>query len=63
MCLKLLVRKDKKNIFVCFKISSSNQLCKGFASQELHTPAEHLFQGEENNVSHFIRVAVSVLSQ
>lgn len=62
MCLKLLMRKDVKNVFICFKISSPNQLCKGFASQ-LHTPAEQLFQGEENNVSHFIHVDVSVLLQ
>lgn len=61
--LKLLMRKDKMNVFVCFKISSSNQLCKGFASQEHNTPTEQLLQGEENNFSHFILVDVSILLQ
>lgn len=62
-CLKLLMRKDKMNVFVCFEISSLNQLCKGFASQVHSTPTEQLFQGEENNFSHFILVDVSILLQ
>lgn len=62
--LKLLMRKDKMNAFVCFKMSSLNQPCKGFASQEHNTPTEQQFQGEKKyHFSHFVLADVSILLQ
>ena len=61
-CLKLLMRKDKINIFKCFIMSSSNWLCKAFASQKCNTPIEP-FHWEDDNFSRFILVDVSILLQ
>lgn len=47
--LKPLMRKDKMNAFVYFKMSSLNQLCKGFTSQEHNTPTEQWFQGKKKS--------------
>lgn len=60
--LKLLMRKD--NAFLCLKMSSLNQPCKGFTSQEHNTPTEQWFQGEKKYCfSHFVLADVSILLQ
>lgn len=55
---------NKINAFVLFKMSSLNQPCKGFASQEHNTPTEQWSQGEKKyRFSHFVLADVSILLQ